>query len=147
MTTQEAGCREEACLMDTVQKVVSSFQSYFDNGGFSSAMYPIANDRMQPHCTLRSVEAIASSFTTKKLLLPLTIISDKSADDSETTSHHTVTSSNVPNLYQTWISGQLCNSKTSFDSWKESFAALAECCKAHYSWEYSACCNSYNMGG
>ena len=147
VTTKESGCREEACLMDTVQKVVSSFQGYFDNGGFSNAMHSIADDRMQPHRTLQSIEVIASSFTTKKLLLPSTIISDKSADDIETTSDHSVTSSDVPNFYPTWISGQLCNSKTSFDSWEESFTTLAECCKAHYSWDYSACCKSYNMGG
>jgi hypothetical protein len=53
----------------------------------------------------------------------------------------------VPRFFPTWIGGQLCNSKHSFESWEESYLTLKECCEAHFLWEYSACCASSDMGG
>lgn len=53
----------------------------------------------------------------------------------------------VPRFYPTYISGQLCHSKSSFDSWEQSHETLQDCCEAHFSWDYDACCNSSNMGG
>ena len=53
----------------------------------------------------------------------------------------------VPRFYPTYISGQLCHSKSSFDSWEQSHETLKDCCEALFSWDYDACCNSSNMGG
>ena len=47
--------------------------------------------------------------------------------------------SDVPRFYPTFISGQLCHSKTSFDAWEESHDTLKECCQTHFSWDYEEC--------
>jgi len=45
----------------------------------------------------------------------------------------------VPRFYPTFISGQLCHSKTSFDAWEESYESLEDCCQTHFLWDYDAC--------
>jgi hypothetical protein len=50
-------------------------------------------------------------------------------------------------FYPTWIRGQLCSAKETFDDWEDSYSSLEECCESHFSWDYSACCGSRNMGG
>ena len=47
--------------------------------------------------------------------------------------------SDVPRFYPTFISGQLCHSKKSFDAWEESHDTLKECCQTHFSWDYEEC--------
>jgi hypothetical protein len=53
----------------------------------------------------------------------------------------------LPRFYPTWIRGQLCSTKESFDDWEESYLSLSECCESHFSWDFIACCSSTNMGG
>ena len=50
-------------------------------------------------------------------------------------------------FYPTWIRGQLCGAKETFDDWEDSYVSLEECCESHFSWDFSACCGSRNMGG
>jgi len=54
---------------------------------------------------------------------------------------------NMSRFYPTWIRGQLCSSKETFDDWEDTYFTLQECCESHFSWDYSACCASSSMGG
>ena len=141
--TKEAGCRNEACLRDLYDKVVGPFQGHFYSGVFASVLHALSKDDLDPSLGLQGVEVVPSSFTTRKLLLPSTV----PTDDESLSSDYPVTASDAPRFYPTYISGQLCHSKTLFDSWEQSHGTLKECCEAHFSWDYEACCNSLNMGG
>lgn len=145
VVTKESGCKEEACLRDTFDKVVVPFQSYFYSGVFSSVLHALAGDDSHPFPDLRSVEVEVSSFTTRKLLLPSTATSSKLND--ETMFQYSATASDTPRFYPTYISGQLCQSKTAFDSWEQSHSSLKECCEAFFIWDFEACCSSLGMGG
>merc|ERR1711862_753174 len=43
--------------------------------------------------------------------------------------------------YPTYAEGELCSAKSTveFESWEESYASLADCCDAAFSWDYEAC--------
>jgi len=141
--TKEADCREETCLRDAYDKVVGHFQGHFYSGVFSSVLHSLARDDLRPLLDFQAVEIAASSFTTRKLLLPSTVPTEDEAIAFE----YSVTTSDVPHFYPTYISGQLCHSKTLFESWEQSHGTLKECCEAHFSWDFEACCSSLNMGG
>jgi hypothetical protein len=49
--------------------------------------------------------------------------------------------------YPTWQDGKLCQSKTSFDEWEQSYDTLADCCTSSFAYAYEACCQSDGMGG
>ncbi|KAL9184816.1 LOW QUALITY PROTEIN: hypothetical protein ACHAXT_002593 [Thalassiosira profunda] len=50
-------------------------------------------------------------------------------------------------FYPTYLPGQLCHSKDTFDSWESSYRTLRECCDAHFPGDRDACCGSLDMGG
>lgn len=141
--TKEAGCREEVCLRKAYDATLGLFRDHFDSGVFSSALHSLAGDGIHPLLDLQGVEVVESSFSTRKLLLPSTVSTESYATSFE----HSVINSDVPRFYPTYISGQLCHSKNSFDSWEQSHGTLKECCDAHFSWDLEACCSSLNMGG
>jgi len=68
-------------------------------------------------------------------------------EDEATMAEYSVITSDKPRFYATYVYGQLCHSKTLFDSWEKSHVTLKECCHAHFSWDYDACCRSLDMGG
>lgn len=143
VVTKEAECKEERCLRKAFDQVVVPFQAYFYNKAFSSVLHSVSRDTLHP------LRVVGSSFITRKLLLPSTVTSSKSHEDiaisSKKSDHSTFTE--TPRFYPTYISGELCNSKTSFDSWEESYGTLRECCEAFFSWDFEACCSSLNTGG
>lgn len=145
VTTKEAECRDDICLMETFKRVVNPFQNYFDDGKFSSVLQTLADNASPPLSHLRDVEAITSTYTTNKLLLPSTLNSARGLEDDVTSFDSDA--SNLTRFYPTWVGGQLCNSKTSFDTWEESYGTLRDCCLSHFSWDYTACCESSDMGG
>jgi len=146
VVTKETRCREETCLEDAFDKVVASFQGYFYNGVFSSVLRALSRDGLRPFLDLKEVEVVASSFKTKRPLLPSTASTFK-ATDGTTSTEYVVERVETPRFYPTYISGQLCHSKTMFDDWEESFETLKECCESFFSWDFEACCSSLNMGG
>ncbi|KAL7536874.1 hypothetical protein ACHAXR_007451 [Thalassiosira sp. AJA248-18] len=147
VVTKEAECREEGCLKDSFDRVEGPFREYFDNGEFASALHSFAEDNLHPLLGLRAIEVVGSSFATRKLLLPSTVTSSKPIEDEATLLAYSATTADTPRFYPTYISGQLCHSKTLFDSWEESFGTLKECCESFFSWDYDVCCSSLNMGG
>ena len=50
-------------------------------------------------------------------------------------------------FYPTYLPGQLCHLKDTFDSWESSYRTLKECCDAHFPGDRDACCGSLEMGG
>lgn len=58
-----------------------------------------------------------------------------------------LTSTDGKRFYPTYIPGQLCHSKQTFDSWEEHYGTLRECCEERFSWDIEECCNSLDMGG
>ena len=150
VTTNEAKCREEICLKKTFNSISSKFQSFFDSGEFSFQLDSLARDASEslfPH--LRAAKVAENSFVTKKLLLPLTVMSTPhiGGHENEKPLQYAPASTHSPRFHPTFINGQLCHSKISFDSWEASYETLEECCKAHFSWDYEACCRSAGMGG
>lgn len=146
VVTKERDCKEEICLRDSFDKVVVPFQDYFYNGVFSSVLQTLAGYDARPLLDLRAVEVEESSFMTRKLLLPRTASLTKPVDGTTSIEDFAI-NGDMPRFYPTYISGQLCHSKTKFDSWEESHATLKECCKAFFSWDFEACCSSLDMGG
>ena len=71
----------------------------------------------------------------------------KKVADEAATFEYSATTTDTPRFYPTYLPGQLCHSKTIFDSWEESHGTLKECCEAFFSWDYEACCSSLDMGG
>ncbi|KAL7497451.1 hypothetical protein ACHAWT_007422 [Skeletonema menzelii] len=49
--------------------------------------------------------------------------------------------------YPTWQDGKLCQSKTSFEGWEQTYDTLADCCTSTFAYSYDACCQSDGMGG
>jgi len=142
--TKETGCRDELCLRNTYDKVVGPFQEYFYSGEFKSVLRSSPGNELHPALGLQKVEVVASSFTTRKLLLPSTVPTE---DEATSLEEYSSTTSSTPRFYPTFLSNQLCHSKTIFDSWEQSYVTLEECCKAHFSWDFETCCSSLNMGG
>jgi len=140
----KAECTEELCLREAFDDVVVPFQSYFYNKAFSSALYLASRDSLHP------LHVVVSSFIARKLLLPSTVSSSKprknEAISTKTSAAHS-TFTETPRFYPTYVAGELCLSKTSFDSWEESHGTLKECCEAFFSWDFEECCSSLNMGG
>jgi len=139
VVTEETGCKEELCLREAFDEVVVPFQSYFYGRSFSSVLHSISDNTFHP------LHVVASSFIARKLMLPSTVTSGSRQVKSAATIHSTFTE--TPRFYPTYISGELCLSKTSFESWEESHKTLKECCEAFFSWDFEACCNSLDMGG
>jgi len=142
----KAECKEELCLREAFDNVVVPFQSYFYNRAFSSVLHSISDDMLHP------LHAVVSSFMARKLLLPSTVTSSNSRKDgaisqkkAAATVHSTFTE--TPRFYPTYITNELCHSKTSFDSWEESYGTLRECCEVFFSFDFEACCSSLDMGG
>lgn len=138
VTTKEAECKEELCLRKAFDKVVVPFQSYFYGQLFSVMLHPMSRNTVHP------LHVVSSSFIARKLLLPSTVTSI-SPKESAATVHSTFTE--TPRFYPTYLAGELCHSKTSFESWEESYETLRECCEAVFSWDFEACCSSLDMGG
>ena len=146
VTTKEA-CREEVCLKKAFKRVSDKFESSLENSEFSNKLRSLSRDASDSLSHLESVEVTMNSFVTKKLLLPRTVTSSQVVvNQNDTPFEHSSTSSDMPRFYPTFISGQLCHSKISFDSWEESYGTLKECCTTHFSWDYEACCKSEGMG-
>lgn len=150
VVTKESECKEELCLREAFDKVVVPFQGYFYNRVFSSVLHSISRDTSHP------LHVVVSSFVARKLLLPSTVKASNSHEDEEISPkeaatigmpHSHATFTETPHFYPTYIAGELCHSKTSFDSWEESYGTLKECCETFFSWDFEACCNSLNMGG
>ena len=150
VTTKEA-CREELCLKNAFNSVSQKFKSYFENNEFSSQLLQsLSSDMHRSLARLESVEVAKNSFVTKNLLLPLTVTSSPSRianhRDGKPLDNFT-TSSHANRFYPTFVSGQLCQSKNSFDSWEVSYETLKECCSTHFFWDYEGCCKAEGMGG
>jgi len=95
-------------------------------------------------------DSLFEEQTIKFFNLPLTATSSHNVDhhhQDDKPLQYSTTSSQMPRFYPTFVLGQLCNSKISFDSWEESYGSLEECCTTHFSWNYEACCKSKGMGG
>ena len=142
VVTKEANCKDDSCLKAGFDKVAGSFETYIDDGVFASTLRYLAEDELQPVTNLHSVEVVVSSFTTRKLVLPSTVTSTEQLDEE-----YLPTTTGAPRFYPTYIAGQLCHSKTVFDSWEQSYGSLKECCEAFFSWDYESCCNSLDMDG
>lgn len=147
VATHEAGCQEENCLRNTYESTLRLFQHYFDSDEFTSALHSLPIGRVRPLLDKHSVEVVPSSFMARKILLPLTVMSVKQIEEEAAPLEYSATTTDVPRFYPTYISGQLCQSKTPFDSWEEAYGTLKDCCQAHFSIEYEACCSSSKMGG
>lgn len=150
ITTKETKCREEQCLKSAFKSISNRYKSFFDSGEFSSQLGSLAREASNSFPHLQSAKVVENSFVTKKLLLPLTVTSTPSVDGHDNDDkplQYVAASSDKPRFHPTFVSGQLCDSKISFDSWEESYETLEECCKAHFLWDYDACCRSAGMGG
>jgi len=156
--TGEEACREEQCLKNAFKRVSSKFKGFFDDKEFSSQLLrSLSRDTSASGslARLESVDVAKNSFVTKNLLLPLTVTSSPSPsrivdrqNDKPLEYSSSTTSSQSNRFYPTFVSGQLCRSKYSFDidSWEESYETLKECCKTHFFWDYEACCKTETEG-
>lgn len=146
--TTKGACREEICLRNTFNIVSSKLKGFFDNSEFSFQLRSRLRDESHSLAHMESVAAATNSFVTKKLLLPLTATTSHIADHQDDKPlQYSTTTSQTPLFHPTFVFGQYCNSKISFDSWEVSYETLEECCTTHFSWDYEACCKSKGMGG
>lgn len=49
--------------------------------------------------------------------------------------------------YPTWSTGKLCQAKSAFEDWEQSYVTLQDCCDEHFSYSHGECCGSEGMGG
>eukprot|EP00986_Skeletonema_menzelii_P004835 scaffold1697_cov108-Skeletonema_menzelii.AAC.1 len=151
VTTKEA-CRDELCLKNAFKSVSQKFKIFFEENEFASRLLQsLSSDMSRSLARVKSVEVAKNSFVTKNLLLPLTVTSSPSRivshRDDKPPIDNATTSSHANRFYPTFVSGQLCQSKNSFDSWEVSYETLEECCSTHFFWDYEGCCKAEGMGG
>jgi len=138
VVTKETLCSDEACLRANYEKVLGTFEDYVNSRMFLSSLHSSVGDGLHT-VDLRMAEVVALSLTTRKLVFPSNASKDAANEHSA--------NKDTPRFYPTYISGTLCHSKTLFDSWEKSYGSLKDCCEAHFSWDFAACCSSLNMGG
>ncbi|KAL3817219.1 hypothetical protein ACHAXA_001711 [Cyclostephanos tholiformis] len=170
VVTKETLCGDEACLRERYDKVLGLFEGYLYGDAFAVSLRSSlvsAGDGGSPHraaVDLRTmVEVVASSLTARKLVFPssalavvpkeianaanpaVTIIEDRQPVKNQGNANSTPPLAR--RFYPTYMHGRLCRSKSTFDSWEQSYASLRECCESHFSWDLTACCGSLDMGG
>merc|ERR1711862_129083 len=61
-------------------------------------------------------------------------------------SHHHIDhgDSTAPRYYATYIKGQLCGKKLSFDTWETAYHTLEECCEENFYFDIEECLKSKN---
>jgi len=131
-TSRCNNCKDKSCLTEEFDKVSLSLRNFLESPGFLLHLY-----RNQLP-SLQDVFVVDSSFTKMEPFLPTTVTPDNFHQSEES---DFVNSLGEVRFYPTWIAGQLCNSKSSFENWEESYSTLAECCKAHFSWDQESCLN------
>jgi len=148
VTTKESECRDEICLRNSYRAILGLFKHYFDSKEFTLELQHFrTEDGSQPLLAFRSAKAVASSFMVRKLSIPPAITMAEPTNGKAAEFEDSSITSDYPRFYPTYISGELCRSKTSFSSWEEPYETLKECCKAHFSWDYDVCCSSLKFGG
>lgn len=158
VVAKEAECKEAHCLREAFEKIVLPFRDYVYTEAFSSVRHLLSRDTLHPLRDSRSeVGVVVKSFMTKELFLPSDVASSKPRKDKAATSESSATGIGIlsfpptytetPRFYPTYISGELCRSKISVDSWEDSYGTLRECCEVFFSFDFQACCSSLNMGG
>jgi len=95
-------------------------------------------------CEESETNLLDTTYETLRLCCAVEVYWD--VDGCVSRSHHHIDhgDSTAPRYYATYIKGQLCGKKLSFDTWETAYHTLEECCEENFYFDSEECLKSKN---